>query len=266
MSLYGKPPYRFRKNPELAFLESELFRYSGRKFGEEEKDREASADQAVSLHEARNPRGEAQYTAEAIRCLVREKGYRYRDIAVIAADMNVYADALEKACRTFDIPVFMDHKKSILLNSFVEYVRSLLAMAEQNFTYESVFRHLRTGLCGFTDEEIDRMENYCLALGIKSYKKWQQAWVRRTAGTGEAELQELNHLRVRLVEKTSGLMAVLKQRRKTVRDVTLAVYEYIAGERLQEQLAAMEQKFQENGELALANRICPGLPDRDGIV
>ena len=183
---------------------------------------------------------------------MREKGYRYRDIAVIAADMNVYADALEKACTAFGIPVFMDHKKSILLNSFVEYVRSLLAMAEQNFTYESVFRHLRTGLCGFTDEEIDRMENYCLALGIKSYKKWQQAWVRRTAWTGEEELQELNHLRVRFVEKTGGLMAILKQRRKTVRDVTLAVYGYIAGERLQEQLAAMEQKFQAEGELALA--------------
>src|SRR5699024_1822172 len=105
----------------------------------------------------------------------------------------------------------------------------------QNFTYESVFRHLRTGLCGFTDEEIDRMENYCLALGIKGYKKWQQAWVRRTAWVGEEELQELNHLRVQFVEKTSSLMAILKQRRKTVRDVTLAVYGYIAGERLQEQ-------------------------------
>ena len=60
--------------------------------------------------------------------------------------MNVYADALEKACDLFDIPVFMDHKKSILLNAFVENLRSLLAMAEENFTYDSVFRFLRTGL------------------------------------------------------------------------------------------------------------------------
>ena len=75
-------------------------------------------------------------------------------------------------------------------------------MAEQNFTYESVFRHLRTGLCGFTDEEIDRMENYVIALGIKGYKKWQQAWVRRTDRIGEEEIQALNHLRVRFVEKT----------------------------------------------------------------
>ena len=39
--------------------------------------------------------------------------YRYRDIAVIAADLNLYADALEKACELFEIPVFMDHKKCI---------------------------------------------------------------------------------------------------------------------------------------------------------
>ena len=257
-------PYRFRGNPQMAFLESELFRYSGRTYGGGEQKRQTGdtdcgsgaarehQDSAISLHEARDPRGEAQFVAESIRRLVREKGYRYRDIAVIAADMNVYADGLEKACGMFDIPVFMDHKKSILLNSFVEYVRSLLAMAEQNFTYESVFRYLRTGLCGFTDEQIDRMENYCLALGIKGYKKWQQAWVRRTAGTSGEELTELNHLRVRFMEKTSALMYVLKQRRKTVRDVTLAVYEYIAGEKLQEQLAVMEQEFQAEGELALA--------------
>ena len=242
--LYGKPVRRFRNNPGMAFLESELFRYSGKTFADEQD--------AVTLHEAGNPRGEARYVAESIRRLVREKGLRYREIAVIAADMDVYANALEKACSLYDIPVFMDHKKSILLNAFVEYLRSLLEMAEQNFTYESVFRHLRTGLCGFDCDEVDRLENYCLALGIKGYRKWQQAWVRRTGNTDEEELAELNHLRVIFVEKTAGLMGILKQRKKTVRDVTLAVYEYLVQEKLQEKLKIMELDFQEQGELALA--------------
>ncbi len=242
--LYQKPPYRFRENPAMAFLESELFRYSPRAF--------EGKQEAITLHEARNPRKEAEYAAGEIRRLVREKGYRYRDIAVIAADMNVYADALEKACALFEIPVFMDHKKSILLNSFVEYLRSLLAMAEQSFTYESVFRYLRTGLAGFTPEEIDQMENYVVALGIKGYRKWQQAWVRRTREAGEEELQALNHLRVRFVEKVDALMLILRQKKKTVRDITLAVYEHLVRERLQEQLKEMELQFQEQGELALA--------------
>ena len=242
--LYEVPPYRFRDNKAMAFVESEIFRYSGRTF-EGEQD-------SVSLHEARNPSTEARYVAEEIRRLVREEGWRYRDIAVIASDMNVYADALEKACGSLDIPVFMDYKKSILLNSFVEYLRSLLNMAEQNFTYESVFRHLRTGLCGFTSDETDRMENYVVALGIKGYRKWQQAWVRRTPLTDEEELQALNHLRVEFVEKTSSLMAILKQRKKTVRDITLAVYDYLVQEKMQEKLSDMEKQFQDQGELALA--------------
>ena len=243
--LCKNPPYRFKENPEMAFLEEELFRYSRRKYSGEKM-------QSISLHEVHTPQEEAQYVAEEIRRLVREEGYRYREIAVIASDLNTYADSLEKACERYEIPVFMDHKKSILLNSFVEYLRSLLVMVEQNYTYESVFRYLRTGLCGFTRDEVDRLENYCLALDLKGFNKWDQVWVRKTPMTKKEELEELNQLRVRFVEKLTPLHTVLKKRRKTVKEITLAVYEYLVQEKIQEQLAELEQKFQEEGELALA--------------
>jgi ATP-dependent helicase/nuclease subunit B len=204
--LCKNPPYRFKENPEMAFLEEELFRYSRRKYSGEKM-------QSISLHEVHTPQEEAQYVAEEIRRLVREEGYRYREIAVIASDLNTYADSLEKACERYEIPVFMDHKKSILLNSFVEYLRSLLVMVEQNYTYESVFRYLRTGLCGFTRDEVDRLENYCLALDLKGFKKWDQVWVRKTPMTKKEELEELNQLRVRFVEKLTPLHTVLKKRR-----------------------------------------------------
>ena len=126
--LCKNPSYRFKENPEMAFLEEELFRYSRRKYSGEKM-------RSISLHEVHTPQEEAQYVAEEIRRLVREEGYRYREIAVIASDLSTYADALEKACDRYEIPVFMDHKKSILLNSFVEYLRSLLVMVEQNYTY-----------------------------------------------------------------------------------------------------------------------------------
>ena len=243
--LCKNPPYRFKENPEMAFLEEELFRYSRRKYSGEKM-------RSISLHEVHTPQEEAQYVAEEIRRLVREEGYRYREIAVIASDLSTYADALEKACDRYEIPVFMDHKKSILLNSFVEYLRSLLVMVEQNYTYESVFRYLRTSLCGFTRDEVDRLENYCLALDLKGFKKWDQVWVRKTPMTTKEELEELNHLRMRFVEKLTPLHTVLKKRKKTVKEITLAVYEYLVQEKIQEQLAELEQKFQEDGELALA--------------
>ncbi|MDD2979483.1 MAG: helicase-exonuclease AddAB subunit AddB [Hespellia sp.] len=242
--LYQKPVYRFRSNEAMQFLEANLFRYSDRRY--------EKGQDAIEIHLARNPREEVDFAAREIRRLVREEGYRYSDIAVIASDMNLYADYVEKLGERYQIPIFMDHKRSILLNAFVEYLRSLLAMVEQNFSYESVFRFLRTGFVDFTPEEIDCLENYCVALGIKGYKKWQGAFVRRSRMTSEAELEELNHIRVRFVEQIDGLVFVLKQRKKTVRDVTVALYEFIAGQRMQERLLEREQYFQESGELALA--------------
>ena len=171
--LYDKPVYRFRSNPELGFLESELFRYSRKQYPDE--------TDHLSVYAAGSPDMEAKLTAQKIRRLVREKGYHYRDIAVICSDMGTYADHLERACTEYQIPVFMDYKKSILLNAFVEYVRSVLSMVEQDFSYESVFRFLRTGFTEFTRDEIDRLENYVVAVGLRGYKKWQAVWARKTS-------------------------------------------------------------------------------------
>ena len=112
-------------------------------------------------------------------------------------------------------------KRSILLNSFVEYIRSLLNMVKDNFSYESVFRFLRTNLSGFTYGEVDELENYVIALGIRGYKKWQKSWIRRPKYMEEENLEILNHNRVRLVEKVDTLVYVLRQRSKTVKDVTI---------------------------------------------
>lgn len=260
--LYDRPVYRFRENPALAHLEAELFRLpvmkekmsDGRAVQSADMSRQVyeGRQQSIRIYCARNPKAEVDCAAQRIRSLIRKKGYRYREIAVIASDMNVYADEIEKTFAEYDIPVFMDYKRSVLLNSFVEYLRSLLAMAEQNFTYESVFRFMRTNLAGFSGEEVDLLENYVLALGIRGYKKWQEKWLRRAKNTTAEELEELNHLRVRFVEKVDTLMFVLKQRRKTVRDVTTALYEFLAKEELQSQVKQQELKFAKAGELALA--------------
>ena len=247
ITLCETPTPRFRENPMMGFLEAELFRYSSKTYPVS-----GDTSDALSLHVVRNPKEEAAFVAAQIRRLVRESGYRYRDIAVVASDLNTYAAHLEKQCELYGVPIFLDYKKSILLNAFVEYVRSLLAMAEQNFSYESAFRFLRTGMSGFSGDEVDRMENYVIALGIKGYKKWQSAWVRRCGGVDEEALARLNHLRVQFVEKLDPLVTILKKRKKTVRDITMAVYEFLVQEQMQEKVQAMELRFQETGELALA--------------
>lgn len=244
LCLYERPLYRFCDNSAMEFLERNIFRYSKECYKEKQG--------AVRIHVARNPREEALKAAGRVRNLVRTKGYRYRDIGVIVSNMEVYGDDLGQAFDLYEIPVFMDHKRSILLNSFVEYIRSLLNMVKDNFSYESVFRFLRTNLSGFTYGEVDELENYVIALGIRGYKKWQESWIRRPKYLEEENLEILNHNRVRLVEKVDTLVYVLRQRSKTVKDVTMALYEFMVREELQLKLQRQSEAFQEAGELALA--------------
>lgn len=244
VTLYEKPVYRFRTNEPLAFLEENLFRYSRKVY---EKDQES-----ISLHCGRNLKEEVEFVMREIRRLVREQGYRYRDIAVIAGDVSAYADDLEKTAEVYQIPIFMDYKRSVLLNSFVEYIRSLLAMIEQNFTYESVFRFLRTGLTAFEKEEIDDLENYVIALGIRGYKRWDEKWIRKYKGLDTEELERLNDLRERFVTMIGDVTQVLKRRRKTVEEITLALHGFFLQEELQKKVKVYEEKFDREGELVLS--------------
>ena len=241
--LYDRPVYRFRENVALDFLESHLFRYSKERY-EEEQD-------SLQIWCAKNPQEEMDFVAQKIRYLVRTKGYRYRDIAVLTGDVNAYSNHLEQVFAKYDLPIFMDCKKSILLNSCVEYIRSLLGMAEQNFTYESVFRYLRTGLAGIRQNEVDVLENYVLALGIRGFTKWKEKWIRRTRDMEETELAEVNRIREQFVESIDEVMTVLKSRSKTVLDVTKALHSFFLKEELQQRVREYQLKFEKQGELAL---------------
>lgn len=241
--LYERPVYRFHKNEALSFLEENLFRYTKVHY-EKEQD-------SVQIWRAQNPQEELEFVAQQIHYLVREKQYRYRDVAVLANDIEAFANYIEQAFGKYRIPVFMDHKRSMLLNSCVEYVRSLLAMAEQDFTYESVFRYLRTGLTDFDRNAVDNLENYVIAMGIRGYKKWQEKWIRRTQYMEESELSEINQIREQFVSSVEDVMAVLKNRHKTVLDVTEALHSFFLKEELQKKVKEYQLHFEEEGELEL---------------
>ncbi len=243
VQLFDQPAYRFRENAPLAFLEENLFRYTKKQY-DEEQDR-------ILIYRGKQSKEELDFVAQSIRRLVRTRNLRYRDIAVIASDMSLYANYAEKAFLDYEIPYFMDHKRSILLNSFVEFLRSLVAMAQQRFTYESVFRYLRTGLTAFTMDEIDILENYCVAMGIRGYRQWNETWIRRMHDMDEQQLAMINEIRARFVDSIANVMEVLKRRNKTVADITRALHIFFMEQEVQQSVKACETRFVETGEHAL---------------
>lgn len=237
-------PYRFRKSAELKHLEASLFRYPTDVYEGETAD--------ISLHLSRTPAMEAAFAAREIRRLIREEDWRFRDMAVITSDMGRYADAIRDAFEEHDIPCFIDHKTSIMGNPFVELIRAALEMISEDFSYESVFRYLRTGLTDLAQEDIDYLENYCLALGIRGNKRWKEKWVRSSKKGAAADLDYLNGLREAVTMPLWPLWEIWRDQESDVRTKLTALYQLIADHGIQEKLESYELHFDEKGRQALA--------------
>ncbi|MBQ5660287.1 MAG: hypothetical protein IIV18_02980 [Lachnospiraceae bacterium] len=158
--LSGENP-RFGQNEELVFLEKHLLRYDNASYTEDPKN--------IRLYRWADPEQEVIGTAREILRLIREGGYRYRDIAVVTGDMGSYCNYVQRHFDDCGIPCFIDYKRDILANPFVEFLRAVFQMMEENFSYDSVFRYLKSGLTGISTDVVDRMDNYCVAMGLRGY-------------------------------------------------------------------------------------------------
>ena len=246
----NSPLPRFRDSKVLAHLEQNLFRYPAAVWQEKGKEHE------IQITEAVNPAQEVKEVCIRIKKLVLEEGYSYRDIAVVTGNLETYGDYLEREAQMYDIPLFMDRTRGLMLNPFIEYIRSALKIVLCNFSYETVFHYLRCGLVDFEPEEIDLLENYVLALGIKGRKKWEQAFVRKGRAIPEEEcgdekelkevqkLARLNRVRERLMQQ----LAPLLEKKKTAGELVRTLYDFIVAGQVQEKLAVYEQYFMENKE------------------
>lgn len=234
---------RFRNSPALAFLEKGLFQGNGRVY--------EKAQEQIFLAEAPTPKEEVHQTGLKIAALVREEGLEYRDIAVITGDMDSYAAYVEREFADMDIPCYIDRTRGIVLNPMIEYIKSALELFIRDFSYETVFHYLRSGLADFSPEDTDILENYIIETGIHGEHKWGRLFTRKLKemGEDEAPLQHLNELRVRLLEQVAPLAGSAKAGAK---EFVRALYDFLVLNHVQEKLADMEKQFTEQNALTRA--------------
>ncbi len=94
---------------------------------------------------------------------------------MIAGDLKTYANPVRRAFARYEIPVFVDETRKILLNPALEFIKASLETARQNYSRESVMRFIRTGILNLTAKEMDLTENYLRAAGIRGKSKWGKA-------------------------------------------------------------------------------------------
>ena len=239
---------RFEGRPALAFLESHLFR-AGKSFFAGGTSYPEDPSGEISIHACADPREEAEFAARTILSLRQEKGLAFREIALISGDMETYAREIRRIFPKYGIPCFIDETKRVLLNPFLEFIKAAMEMLIRDFSYETVFRFLRCGLLDVHKESLDDVENYVLAAGIRGYSMWKKEWTQETRSFSGEDLPRLNAFREAFLEKTEVYCETMKGKKLTVRQRTESLYRFIAGEKLQQKLAVMEEDFEKQGKM-----------------
>lgn len=234
---------RFSKSPALGFMEQHLFRYRKASYEKEQDE--------IHIFSAKSPLKEMEETARRIARLVRERGYRYGEIAVITGNLEEYASLAGQVFKEAGIPCFLDEKHTVLMNPFVEYLRAALEMVVKGFSYEGVFRYLRCGMSDIRRDETDRLENYVIALGIRGYHRWSEKWVRSYQGMEPEAILEINEIRERFAEEVREFAEGFQGGKKTVREYCRCLYGFIVKSRIQEKLKASESLFARTGDKAM---------------
>lgn len=215
--LYLTDSPRFALFPELAHLEKNFFSYHKNEYeGEAEN---------IQIFAAENAYEEMGLAAENILRLVRDEGFRYGDIALAAADPASYEMAAQSVFGRFGIPYFIDTKANVLSHPLVELIRAAVDIVAWDWSYEAVFRFLKTDLTGLSRDDVDTLENYALAYGVSGWKWRMEQW---TAGFGDDsgggfyDRERIHALKERVTASLAPFAA--GGRRRTVRDYAAAVF------------------------------------------
>ena len=245
-------PNRFTEAPALCYLEQNMFRYQYEPYTEKQCE--------IRMFEALSPREEVHQTALYIRKLIREEGLTYRDIAVVIGDLEGYASYVETEFGQLEIPCFLDRTRGIVLNPMIEYIKSALQLYIRDFSYDTVFHFLRSGMVDISREEIDELENYVIRTGARGYRTYSRLFTRKTEemqqGSGQEDteraeetMERLNRIRQQFADTVEILHMAPRAKAGEYVD---HLYDFLEQNQVQQKLLNYQQRFEQEGDLAKA--------------
>ena len=233
--------YRY-KTPELKYLEQNLYENRYKKYDEQPEN--------LSLFLAKNQYSEIEEVAKNILKLVRDSGYRYRDISVITKNIATYSSLARAIFDKYDIPIFIDENRDLNQNIVVQYVLAILEIFTRNWSYETVFNYLKIGFSGIDVDDIFKLEKYCLKWGIKQ-NKWKKTFTYGDEREKE-EIERLEQIRKYIVNPLINFKKQIDEN-KNAEGISKAIYQFLVEQKIGEKVECKIQELQEIGQLDLAN-------------
>ena len=207
-----------KNNPELAHIEEQFYNYPNKVY--------EGKPENIKIFKAQNRYEEIEYVAKDISRRVRDEGMRYSDIAILLRDLPSYSAVLKSVMNEYDIPVFIDSRKEIGSNPLPTFLSAVFEIKESNYSYESVFKMLKTGLfdLGYDEEDeypaLEKFENYIIANGIKGHMWKETEWHYsiddiRDPMEEKKLLNQINEIKDIIYTRIEKLFSELKEASKT---------------------------------------------------
>lgn len=231
---------RFVNAPDISWLEKNIFRYPYKV--------KTGSLHNIELIAADNSKQEIYFIASEIIKLVFEKGYRYQDIAVVTGDLNSCSSLFSNIMGEYKIPIFIDANEPLKNNPCSEVIRSVLAIFFDDFSYDSVFRFLKTGMTSIGCEDIEQLENYILKRGIRGRSYWYKSFCSANNSDNE-DIKRLDIIRQEFLNLLVDISAVIDNKESTVKDYTIALYEFINSLNIYDKLMEHSEELSSRGDL-----------------
>jgi ATP-dependent helicase/nuclease subunit B len=245
------PLPRFRYSPELHHLERYYYSFPYICYDKPTKD--------ISLFKALNTYTEIEKVAGEIISLSRDSGLRFKEIAVVSRDLKAYEKLIQVIFEQYGIPYFIDRKREITGNPLIVLILSAFELLNRNWSYETVFRYLKTGLVNVEREEIDLIENYVLANGIKG-KRWteEEFWdyklsygfdKEETSLYEQGVINRVNEIREKIIAPLKKLQGTIKGKAR-IKDICTAIYEFLRDIEVPDRIEKWIDSFKNQGDYA----------------
>ena len=232
--IYLNKQYKLKK-PELKHLEQNLYAPTYAKYAEEVKN--------IKTILTLNPYEEIEYVAKNIIKLVRDEGYKYSDIAIIARNIDEVQSKVKAILDNNGIPVFIDNKEDLARSQFIKYILALLEILAKNWSQEAVISYIKSGFLKIDEDDIYKLENYVIKWGIQGSKWYKEDW--------EYEEENFNELREKIVLPILDLKAKLEGQ-KTATNISKAIYSFLDKNDIYTQIEEKIKKYEESGNILLS--------------
>ena len=237
---------------ELLHLEQNLYSYGYRPYKEETK--------GLSVFMASNIYSELENTARDILKLCRDENMSFSDIAVVTGNLTGYQKLIQAVFAEYNIPCFVDSKKEVSSHPLAQLLIYALRIHQENWSYEAVFRYLKTDLTGMSKSDVDLLENYVMASGVRG-SRWtkEENWGYIPGYDGGAPseyqknlLERVNEIRRRVTSPLLKLHHGLKGKKSALEQCGL-MYQFLCDIEAPQRIEQLVSLFKEEKQLDLAN-------------